>query len=471
MKGVKILGLADRVRTKLRALRNAEVERAKRVRVFMAIFTLLQTLSLSGTRWITYTAFGIATLIKSSSSGLDITVLFTSLAILQIFMTRLETFLRYMPRIASAFGCLRRIEIFLLLETKRDNRLVSDAASTKLDGSESHKLHQIESKDTVISIHDLSVGWTAETAIVQGVNLDIPGGSMTMIVGPVGSGKSTLIQALLGETVTQKGQLSVTSTDSIAFCAQTPWLINRSIQQNILGTSIFDGPWYLEVLRACALLEDLKLYPAGDRTLIGSKGMTLSGGQKQRIALARAVYSKKPIILLDDVFSGLDPVTEELIFRSLLGSNGILRNSSQTVVLATHAVHLLPSADMVILLGETQDFVYQGPRSSLPADLITMRDTSAASDEPDLTTKVLVAEHVTMVDSEDFVPTLEPLEANLDTTTPDATRQTGDSKIYLYYAKTLGWKHAILAVILGALCMGFTPAQSQYNKPFPILHP
>ena len=99
----------------------------------------------------------------------------------------------------------------------------------------------------------------------------------------VGSGKFTLMHALLGETITHKGFLSVASTDSIAFCSQTAWLINRSIQENILGTSMFDAPWYLEVLKSCALLEDLRNYPAGDRTLIGSKGITLSGGQKQRI--------------------------------------------------------------------------------------------------------------------------------------------------------------------------------------------
>jgi ABC-type bacteriocin/lantibiotic exporter with double-glycine peptidase domain len=99
----------------------------------------------------------------------------------------------------------------------------------------------------------------------------------------IGSGKSTLIQALLGETVTHKGFITMGSTDSIAFCAQTPWLVNKSIQKNILGTSLFNGPWYKKVLSACALFEDLKNYPAGDRTLVGSKGITLSGGQKQRI--------------------------------------------------------------------------------------------------------------------------------------------------------------------------------------------
>jgi ATP-binding cassette subfamily C (CFTR/MRP) protein 1 len=105
------------------------------------------------------------------------------------------------------------------------------------------------------------------------------------------------MQALLGETITHKGFLSVASADSIAFCAQTPWLINKSIQQNILGTSSFDGMWYGEVVKACALIEDLSNYPAGDRTLIGSKGITLSGGQKQRIVGLIQILSLNTLLM------------------------------------------------------------------------------------------------------------------------------------------------------------------------------
>ena len=91
------------------------------------------------------------------------------------------------------------------------------------------------------------------------------------------------MHALLGETITHKGFLTLALPDSMSFCGQTPWLVNKSIQQNILGQSLFDAPWYSEVVRACALVEDLRSYSAGDRTLVGSKGITLSGGQKQRI--------------------------------------------------------------------------------------------------------------------------------------------------------------------------------------------
>lgn len=91
------------------------------------------------------------------------------------------------------------------------------------------------------------------------------------------------MQALLGETVTHKGFLTIASSTSIAYCAQTPWLTNKTIQENILGNSLFDAEWYSRVIRACAILEDLRNYAAGDRTVVGSKGITLSGGQKQRI--------------------------------------------------------------------------------------------------------------------------------------------------------------------------------------------
>lgn len=182
MKGVKILGIVDAMRTKIRMLRNEEVQHAKSVRIFYAIFTVLQTLSLSGTRWITYTVYGIVVLVSSSEAGLNVNRLFTSLAILNIFMERLEIFLRQMPRIASAFGCLHRIEVFLLSETKRDSRLVNNTVISEV--ADSYELQLVPRYDSVITIKDLSIGWTKEHAIVQGITIDITQGSFTMVIGP-----------------------------------------------------------------------------------------------------------------------------------------------------------------------------------------------------------------------------------------------------------------------------------------------
>jgi ATP-binding cassette subfamily C (CFTR/MRP) protein 1 len=193
MKGVKILGLVESIDSKIRKLRHIEVERAKKMRLWMAVFTLLQTLSLSGTRWITYTVFGLIAALSSSSS-LNTNVLFTSLTILNIFTERLEIFLRNMPTIASSFGCLRRIETFLLLETKRDNRLIGDTDSLSSLSQEvgSYEMQSMgwttsirqTSSNTLVGIKDLSIGWTKERMILQSINLEIPQGTVTMVLGP-----------------------------------------------------------------------------------------------------------------------------------------------------------------------------------------------------------------------------------------------------------------------------------------------
>jgi ATP-binding cassette subfamily C (CFTR/MRP) protein 1 len=177
------------------------------------------------------------------------------------------------------------------------------------------------------------------------------------------------------------------------------------------------------------------------------------------------VYSRKPLVLLDDIFSGLDPITEEIIFRSLLGHGGILRRESQTVVLVTHAVHLLSTADIVILLGGNSDVVYQGQYSNFPMELISTRDLDRST-KPASSKEATTTHRVELFDPEEFVPTFHPAFTELDIVAPDTSRQMGDSKVYKYYLKTTGLKHTLFFVFLGAICMGFTPAQSMNPTTF-----
>jgi ATP-binding cassette subfamily C (CFTR/MRP) protein 1 len=147
----------------------------------------------------------------------------------------------------------------------------------------------------------------------------------------------------------------------MGYCAQTPWLQNGTIQQNICGfidESDIDKVWYRTVLYACALEQDMALLDEGDQSMVGSKGVTLSGGQRQRVvgvldclrrmdanklqALARAVYARLNIVLLDDVLSALDSNTERQIVERLLGANGMFRKLGTTVVLVTHSSKLFP---------------------------------------------------------------------------------------------------------------------------------
>jgi len=162
-------------------------------------------------------------------------------------------------------------------------------------------------------------------------------GSLTMIVGPVGSGKSTFLKTIAGEVPLRQGRLRVQQSD-IALCNQTAWLCNSTIRENIIGQTdgVFEAGWYDTVISACALDIDFAHLPLGDATIVGSKGVKLSGGQRQRIALARAVYSRKLVVCVDDVLSGLDNVTSQSLFSRIFGSSGLLRSSGAAVYLATH---------------------------------------------------------------------------------------------------------------------------------------
>jgi ATP-binding cassette, subfamily C (CFTR/MRP), member 1 len=187
---------------------------------------------------------------------------------------------------------------------------------------------------------------------VHNVTINMRKSSITMIVGPVGCGKSTLLKALLGEVTCISGSITIADT-RIAYCAQTPWLPNGTVQQAICGyesNATADEKWYTHVVQACALDVDIAKLADGDQTVIGSGGATLSGGQKQRIALARAVYSRNDIVILDDVLSALDGKTQTMVAEQLLGRQGIFRKLKTTVVLVTHASKLPPVPYIQLLL-------------------------------------------------------------------------------------------------------------------------
>eukprot|EP00955_Chlamydomonas_euryale_P014378 154729-Chlamydomonas_euryale.AAC.1 len=143
--------------------------------------------------------------------------------------------------------------------------------------------------EPVISIQNGNFCWEAgKPPTLRGVNLDVARGQLIMVVGDVGSGKSSLLHALLGEMDVRSGLRFVRGT--AAYTAQDPWIQNASLRANILMGALYDEDAYAETIAACALVTDLEALPAGDATEIGEKGVNLSGGQKHRVALARAVY-------------------------------------------------------------------------------------------------------------------------------------------------------------------------------------
>uniref|UniRef100_A0A8C5WWI1 ABC-type glutathione-S-conjugate transporter n=1 Tax=Laticauda laticaudata TaxID=8630 RepID=A0A8C5WWI1_LATLA len=199
--------------------------------------------------------------------------------------------------------------------------------------------------------------------LLYSITLEIAHGSLVAIVGSVGSGKSSLISAMLGEMENIKGHINIQG--SMAYVPQQAWIQNATLKDNIIFGSSLDETRYQQVLEACALHPDLKLLPGGDLTEIGEKGINLSGGQKQRVSLARAVYSNADIYLLDDPLSAVDAHVGRHIFDKVLGPEGLLQN--KTRILVTHNLSFLAQVDDIVVL-EAGTVTERGSYSTLLAN-------------------------------------------------------------------------------------------------------
>jgi ABC-type multidrug transport system ATPase subunit len=205
-------------------------------------------------------------------------------------------------------------------------------------------------------IHEADFGWNkegdAEHRLLTGISLKIRAGELVACIGPVGSGKSSLLLAMLNELFRYRG--TCTTYGRVAYCGQDPWILNADLRQNIVlfGTTpqVVDEKRYSATLHACCLLPDVAQMPAGDRTEIGEKGVTLSGGQKARLALARAIYSNADLYLLDDPLSSVDASVAKQLKKRLFGNEGMLRQKA--VVIVTHQLHILPIVDRVLVMSK-----------------------------------------------------------------------------------------------------------------------
>uniref|UniRef100_A0A8D2LTB3 Multidrug resistance-associated protein 1 n=1 Tax=Varanus komodoensis TaxID=61221 RepID=A0A8D2LTB3_VARKO len=180
------------------------------------------------------------------------------------------------------------------------------------------------------------------------IEFTIPERCLVAVVGQVGCGKSSLLSALLGEMEKRDGYASLKGT--VAYVPQQAWIQNATLKENIVFGREVKESQYRRVIEACALLPDLELFPSGDQTEIGEKGVNLSGGQKQRVSLARAVCSDADIYLLDDPLSAVDAHVGKYIFDKVIGPKGILKN--KTRILVTHGVSYLPLMDTIIVMTE-----------------------------------------------------------------------------------------------------------------------
>ncbi|GAA6015204.1 hypothetical protein JCM11491_000503 [Sporobolomyces phaffii] len=277
---------------------------------------------------------------------------FTALALFNVLRSPLEGFTDMFVNVLQAYVSLKRIDKFLAEEETHKYSVLGESTSES---------------DPVVGFVDASFTWADETEAradpsvfrVSGLDFSFPLETLSIILGPVGSGKTSLLMALLGEMNRLGGTSFLPSpvirsvvnnpavlTDSTALATQQPFLMSASIRDNILFGAKMDEKRYKSVLEACALAPDLGQFELGDDTEVGERGTVLSGGQKARISLARAIYSSAKYVLLDDVLSAVDSHTaQHLVEKCLTGK--LMRH--RTCILVTHSVELcLPHASFFV---------------------------------------------------------------------------------------------------------------------------
>lgn len=467
VRNVKLLGLSSIVGGKIQKLRLTEIEACKRYRRINVITVLLQNGSGVFAPFATFLLYFLQA--RGRGRPLDVTSAFGVLTILRLVEGPLNSLIFSAPRLAAAVSSFERIQNFLRAPSHHDDRLssqrrrISHGFRHNVDhqgpGIEMSRLEfSTRPTDEVINLNNCSFGWSEEQGMaVHDIDLSVRAGSMTMIIGPVGCGKSTLLKGMLGETLRSRGFVYL-QNKTIAFADQEPWIPNGTVCDAIRGiagegASVDADTWYREVVSCCGLADDLNVFAKGDQTVIGTKGLSLSGGQKQRIALARAVYSRAEVIMLDDVFSGLDNDTEEIIYRKLFGPHGPIKRYRTTVIMVTHAVRRLPIADMIISLSKEGRVVEQGSYAVLSSSVggyvhsldVHIKESRAVRTNDSVQTK----EPPKTAESPALAAILDK-----DDEKQDLVRRKGEWSTYAHYFKSAGYLSSSLTLCWAFIWVG-----------------
>lgn len=431
MKSLKLSGLSQIARDLMQKLRVDELAAGaqfRKIGILAAFFGFIPFL------------IGPPLMFAVSQQEMNTTKIYTSLSYLLLLTTPLTQTFQNIPEILSGLACLGRVQDFL---QEADRKGALDLAANP--GHDSEKRPEPSSNHpTVRELQSIRIqhgtfGWQPATPALQDINALVRAGSITTVVGPVGSGKSTLCQAILGEVPFKDGRMLFdVQPRHIGYCHQTSFLSNETIRHNIVGFSSFDPVRYAEVIEAAALAVDLRTLPQGDRTKVGSDGITLSGGQKQRIALARALYVQTNLLVLDDIFSGLDADTEDRITQQVFGPNGLLRRRKVTTILCTHSSKQLEMADHIIALQEGQ-IIEQGSLRDLFAasgyvrDLMSGDGVADASPSTDTTAREEKSQPIEYDSTSSHEPGTPKASSD-----HSASRQNGDWTVYKQYFKSMG---------------------------------
>ncbi|OAA55637.1 ABC transporter, transmembrane domain, type 1 [Cordyceps fumosorosea ARSEF 2679] len=409
LKDVKMMGLAPAMARNLHEMHDAEVKASLRDRA-----TLSGVFALSAfVETVTPAVVVAATIFWTRRDGaLSVELFFTILAVVTMVTNPLAAVLSSISFWSTGFASISRIQQYLLKREPSDTREFEPEQSLGSRPSSISSLDSVLSTGTAdqglgtvrnrrrsrqprfaVEMSDVSVTMDTSAPILREVSVKIPRRSMTMIFGRVGSGKSTMLKTILGEIEPRRGVIKLGSR-SVSYCGQVPWILNDTIENNIVGANV--------------------------------DGRNLSGGQKQRIALARAVYDQADIMLLDDVFCSLDAETSSDIRVRLFSQTAIL--NSTTLIMTTNATEHLVDATLALGIthtGHVREISNSGREispSCIPASVMAERE------------RILPP---SVADEKNEAPAVAATEAQ-PTTLP--FRKYGDYSLYSFYLSPAGWQ-------------------------------
>lgn len=299
---------------------------------------------------------------KVSNKDVVPSVIFPALSLFDLMAQPIQMLPSIFSNLTEAKVSLERLSSYFALEERKEDFIERSFKPLKMN-DESLKISNATFVWSSLN-YDKKTPTGEETSYaLKNINFTARKGQMTCVVGRVGAGKTTLIKALVGEIpLLEDGKGSIQINGSVAYCAQSAWIMNCTVKENILFGKKYDKEFYQKTIEACELISDFDSLPDGDGTLVGEKGISLSGGQKARLSLARAVYSRADIYLLDDILSAVDSHVGKKICNAVLSSKGLL--ATKTIVLATNSIRVLRLAKETVYL-EKGEIVERGSYDEL----------------------------------------------------------------------------------------------------------
>jgi ABC-type multidrug transport system fused ATPase/permease subunit len=339
--------------------------------------------------------------VAKEDQGLDANRVFVSLVITNMISSNIETLSFSLGWLYTVISSMKRIQKFLnadeLIEDDEKQAATNDSVKNTTE-KVSADLSQELDKQTKITIRDGVFTWTKDIAEakfkLQVPELKIYDNEFVAVVGRIGAGKSSILSAILKNMYCHNGKVLM-DQHPVAYCSQSPFIMNATVEDNIVFGRPFDTQALEDCIYACALDKDIEMLPGGLNTEIGERGIGLSGGQKARVALARACYAVRigyaSIVMLDDVLSAVDVHTEQHLFDHVLNNEtGLLKHTTR--ILVTHAVHYMDQVDRIIYLDEgdasqigTHDELMkkEGHYQTLITEFARMKTTQKKKDNED----------------------------------------------------------------------------------------